>query len=279
MAPTSRNSPAEPVPPALPALPISTAVPASVVVRHIVLPDGDLMTVARFIGGVSFVLHCGTLDPGCPPGLTAGPAVGHAAGGSLVAAFNGGFKLSAGVGGYEQQGKIISPLVPGLASLVISRSGAASIGIWGHGVPQHGSPVYSVRQNLGLLVLQGRPTPAALGGWGAWGATITGVDLTARSALGENAAGQLIFVGSMSATPVDLAAALVRSGATIGMQLDINVEWVQLAYAHKPGGRLIAGIVGQARPANQYLVGWTRDFVAVMATTLAPRLPMTRVRP
>jgi hypothetical protein len=49
------------------------------------------------------------------------------------------------------------------------------------------------------------------------------------------------------------------------MELDINPEWVQLAYAKKPGWRLQAGITGQARPANQYLIGWTRDFIAVMA--------------
>ncbi len=41
----------------------------------------------------------------------------------LLAAFNGGFKLSAGVGGYEQEGHLASALGRGLASLVIDRSG------------------------------------------------------------------------------------------------------------------------------------------------------------
>jgi hypothetical protein len=243
-------------------------VPAVVIVRHLVLPDGHHVTVARFTGGVRFVLHCGSLDPGppCRHDAGAGPAIGPADRTLLVAAFNGGFKLAANVGGYEQAGKIVKPLVRGRASLVIYQSGAASIGVWGEGEPRPGRTVYSVRQNLDLLVAGGRPTRASAGGWGFWGGTITGVELTARSALGENARGQLIYLAAMSATPSDLAAALVASGARIGMELDINVEWVQLAYARKPGGRLIKGVTGQVRPANQYLLGWNRDFVTVLAT-------------
>jgi hypothetical protein len=48
------------------------------------------------------------------------------------------------------------------------------------------------------------------------------------------------------------------------MELDINPQWVQLAVAVRPGGPLIAGIPGQHRPANQYLLGWTRDFITVL---------------
>ena len=49
------------------------------------------------------------------------------------------------------------------------------------------------------------------------------------------------------------------------MELDINPEWVQLDVAHRPGGPLTAEIPSQSRPADQYLVGWTRDFFTVMA--------------
>jgi hypothetical protein len=48
------------------------------------------------------------------------------------------------------------------------------------------------------------------------------------------------------------------------MELDINPEWVQLDVARRPGGPLRAAIGGQNRPANQFLVGWARDFVAVL---------------
>jgi len=62
----------------------------------------------------------------------------------------------------------------------------------------------------------------------------------------------------MSATPYDLARALVRTGARTAMELDINPEWVPLDTARRPGGRLAAAVPGQYRPADQYLVGWTR---------------------
>jgi hypothetical protein len=69
----------------------------------------------------------------------------------------------------------------------------------------------------------------------------------------------------MSASPADLATAPVKSAARSAMGVDINPEWVQLAYAKKAGSRWHADITGQVRPASQYLTGWTRDFIAVMA--------------
>ena len=71
-----------------------------------------------------------------------------------------------------------------------------------------------------------------------------------------------------------LLASLVidRSGrARIAMELDINPERVQLDVAGRPGGPLRAAIRGQARPANQFLLGWARDFIAVLAPAGAGR--------
>ncbi len=147
--------------------------------------------------------------------------------------------------------------------MVIDKSGAARIGVWGQGMPRPHEAVFSVRQNLTLLVRHGRPTPASAD-WAIWGATLGGGELVARSALGENAAGQLIYAGSMSTSPADLAAALVHAGARTGMELDINPEWVQLDVARVPGHRLRAAIPGQGRPADQYILGWTRDFFTVL---------------
>ena len=226
--------------------------------------DGALVIVATCLGPVRYVLHDGSGDPGPVPGLRAGPAVTGAERSRLLAAFNGGFKLAAGVGGYLQEGHVLSPLRPGLASLVIDRSGQVRIGIWDRGVPVPGEAVYSVRQNLPPLVLHGRPTAAAAD-WGLWGATLGGGPDVARSAVGQDAAGHLIFAASMSAVPADLASALASHGARIAMELDINPEWVQLDVAHRPGGPLTAEIPGQSRPADQYLAGWTRDFFAVVA--------------
>ena len=69
------------------------------------IKDGSRVTVAVFSGRVTFVLHDGSQDPGLAAGrVKAGPAVRGAERTRLLAAFNGGFKLSAGAGGYEQEG-------------------------------------------------------------------------------------------------------------------------------------------------------------------------------
>jgi hypothetical protein len=226
------------------------------------------VTVAIFRGPVQYVLHNGSFDPGAAAAglVRAGPAVAGAERRRLLAAFNGGFQLNNHVGGYEQEGHVISPLKPGFASLVIDRSGHARVGIWGHGVPVPGEAVYSVRQNLQPLVEHGRPTPAAAD-WGLWGPTLGGGQYVARSALGEDRSGDLVFAASMSTTPADLADALVRYGVRTAMELDINPEWVQLDTARRPGGPLTAAVPGQHRPADQYITGWTRDFITVVAPT------------
>jgi hypothetical protein len=69
--------------------------------------DGAATTVAVFRGPVRFVLHNGSQDPGWAAsvkGVRYGPAVGSAERRHLLAAFNGGFRLSAGAGGYERRG-------------------------------------------------------------------------------------------------------------------------------------------------------------------------------
>ena len=245
--------------------------------------DGTRVTIATFLGPVRYVLHNGSADPGPAASgrVGAGPAVAGAERSQLLAAFNGGFKLSAGVGGYMQEGHVISPLRRGLASLVIDRSGQATIGVWGRGLPVPGEAVYSVRQDLRPLVLHGRPT-AESADWVLWGATLGGGAYVARSAVGQDNAGDLMYAASMSAVPADLAVALARHGARIAMELDINPEWVQLDAAGRPGGALTAEIPGQYRPSGQYLAGWARDFFTVLARPARPPVtspPPARIKP
>jgi hypothetical protein len=241
------------------------AAPPRIVVSHERAADGSAITVATFYGGVRYVLHNGSSDPGplAARVVREGPKVTGAERGMLLAGFNGGFKIKANVGGYEQEGHVIVPLRSGYASLIIDRSGEARIAVWGAGVAEPGEDIYSVRQNLPPLVLDGRPTPAAAD-WHKWGGTVGGLEYVGRSALGEDANGNLIYAASMATNPADLAAALVRAGARIGMQLDINPNWIQLDVARWPGGPLRTQVPGQWRPASQYLTGWTRDFVVVL---------------
>jgi len=192
-----------------------------------------------------------------------GPSIGPDEAPVLVAAFNGGFEAAAGAGGFELNGQVLVPLLPGYASLVIDDGGTARVGVWGQNLPAPGEQVASVRQNLPPLVAGGQPAPN-IGDIAAWGATLGGGAVVARSSLAEDGAGNLLFAASMDALPADLADALVSVGAVNGMELDINPEWVQLASAATPGGPLAPGIPGQNRPGDQYQVGWTRDFVTVL---------------
>jgi hypothetical protein len=238
-------------------------VPVRVAFSRVRAADGSVITIAAFSGPARYVLHDGSQDPGALAGrVAAGPKVTGSARARLVAAFNGGFRLASLAGGYEQAGQIARPIRTGLASLVIDAAGRARIGVWGSGVPAAGERVYSVRQNLWLLVSGGRPTRDSARWW-RWGGTIGHAEYVARSALGESRPGELMYAASMSTTPADLAWALARAGTRVAMELDINPEWVQLDAASRPGGPLRAGIPGQHRPADQYLTGWTRDFIAV----------------
>lgn len=236
--------------------------------RTFSLPDGAQVTVARFRAGrVTYDLHIGSQDP--PTGQAtlgpdAGPSVSAAEQPHLLACFNGGFMASTGSGGVEVGGQVLVPLSNGDASLVIDTSGAGRVGVWGQGLPAAGESVASVRQNLPPLVIGGQPSPQ-IGDVAAWGATLGGGSAVARSALGEDANGDLLYAGSMSAVPADMAQALIDAGATTAMELDINPEWVQLDTAPTPGAPLVAGVPGQNRPANQCQVGWTRDFITVLA--------------
>lgn len=238
------------------------------------MTDGTTITVIRFRAGqVHFVLHDGSQDPpvgsaSLPP--TSQSAISAAEMPVLLGAFNGGFEVSAGAGGVEIDGQVLTPLQQGMASLVIDKSGAATLGVWGEGgFPPSTIQVTSVRQNLPPLVSGGQPTPGAQT-WNAWGATLGGGADVARSALGVDAAGNLLYAASMSTVPSDLADALVSAGAVTAMELDINPEWVQADVSPSPGAPLATGVPGQNRPANQYLTGWSRDFVTVLAGGPAP---------
>jgi hypothetical protein len=181
----------------------------------------------------------------------------------LLAAFNGGFKVNAAAGGVEVDGQTLTPLIDGFASFVIDTNGTGRIGVWGSTVPVPGEQVVSVRQNLRPLIEDGQMS-SQIGNINQWGLTLHGVAATARSALGQDSAGDILYAASMSALPMDLATALSDDGATVAMELDINPDWIQLDLDSMAGGPLLAAVPGQSRPANQYLVGWTRDFFTVL---------------
>lgn len=233
------------------------------------LPDGASVTLVRYHAGTYRLdFHLGSQDPpssGFPVTAIDGDAISAAERPSLIGAFNGGFETSTGSGGVELDGHVLVPLVTGDASLVVYSNGTAQVGAWGEGVPAKGKTVVSVRQNLTPLISNGVVSPQ-IADVASWGAELYGVPGTARSAVGIDPSGNLVYAASMAALPVDLATALRDAGVTNAMELDINPYWIQGDVTSRPGGALRAAIPAQQRPADTYLLGWTRDFYAVLAS-------------
>ena len=243
----------------------STARGIAIEGRLVSLSDGTKVTLFRFrAGATAFALHAGSQDPGPVAGSPHGDSVRGAERSRLLAAFNGAFKVSAGTGGYLQDGVPVRSLRAGLATFAIDAAGNGLVGVWRHDIPRPGEHVVSAVQNLLPLVASGRMSPH-IDDRLSWGATLGHVTYVARSGIGADARGNILYAASMSVGPRDLAAALLAAGAVNAMELDINPEWVQLDYATRPGGVLHAGIALQHRPARQFVTGWTRSFVAVLS--------------
>ncbi len=220
-------------------------------------------------------LYSGSTIPGDGPWQYTAP-VSSSAAVSLVAAFNSGFLMTNANGGYYSEGKTVSPLRDGAASLVISRDGTATVGQWGRDVTMSSS-VESVRQNLDLLVDNGQAVAGLLASDTAkWGFTLGNRVYVWRSGLGVTADGALVYVGGPDLNIVNLADVLVRAGAVRAMELDINTDWVNLATFNPPAGTTAATAATAANgtdmlanmaasPSRYFASWWTRDFVTMSA--------------
>ena len=213
-------------------------------------------------------LHSGTTDAGTV-GWRYGPVIAGLERKRLVAAFNGGFRLSVGVGGFESFGRTAAPLGDGLGSVVTYIDGTTDIGSWHHEVPASGRTVASVRQNLPLLIDHGTAA-STLDCVSCWGATLGGVIDPARSALGIQANGHLIWAGAEHATVSTITDALLSAGVVRAVELDINPEWVAgYLYGHGGGAGPLATVPvvpGQQGIPGQFLEPWSRDFFTIAAT-------------
>jgi hypothetical protein len=226
-------------------------------------------------------LYSGSKSPGGGPyRYTAPVQPGQAL--SLVAAFNGGFKMADAHGGYYTEGRLIDPLVEGAASLVIYAGGRVTVGAWGTDVRMT-PDVVAVRQNLVPLVADGRPTAlAASADWQAWGSTcgvsscaasVPGIEHQWRSGAGVTSDGALVYVVGPGLDPLQLAQLLVRAGVVRGMQLDINPAWPVFASyapgsprglaAPSNGSKLLA--TTKQGPWTFFEPWWARDFITMSA--------------
>ena len=216
---------------------------------------------------VTLRLHSGTVDAG-GSGWRWGPDVSTHERRNVVAAFNGGFKLDTGAGGFMSYGRVAAPLRNDLGSIVTYDDGTTDVGSWHREVPWPGRPVVSVRQNLSLLIDQGNAA-SNVDCLSCWGATLGGVSAPARSALGITADRRLIWVGGEHLTATELTTALRGARVIRAVELDINPEWVAAYfYGHREGiGPLapVPVVPGQPGVRGQFLVPYGRDFFSVQA--------------
>ncbi len=200
------------------------------------------------------------------PGGGSGPAGGHvptAALGSLLAAFNSGYKMKDTAGGTLIEGRSTRTMVDGIATLAIRPDGTATVGEWGTDLTTAQGYV-GLRQNLHLMVQNGAVVDGVTtNAGGRWG-TVRNTLPTWRSGLGVTASGDVVYVGGNHLTLGVLAEALVRSGAVTAMELDIHRGMVTFnLFTHQPtltGHKLLPDMT---TPADRYLSTDWRDFIMV----------------
>ncbi|MBV9212154.1 MAG: hypothetical protein JOZ25_00730 [Actinobacteria bacterium] len=182
----------------------------------------------------------------------------------LLATFNGGFNPADYAGGFYTGGRLLEAMRPGLATLVGTTSGRVDVRTW-HGGSRPGRNIVFARQNLPLIVADGRPNPGLSGGR-EWGTTVGNTTLVWRSGVGVDRHGNLLYAAASYRTVQGLADILVHAGAIRAMELDINSYWVTFNVFGQRGARSPSKLLGgMDRPATRYLAPDDRDFFAVYA--------------
>jgi hypothetical protein len=147
----------------------------------------------------------------------------------VVAAFNGGFQAQHGEYGMQANRIMYLPPKPFAATVMEMRDGSTAFGTWpaspgagGVGGATVPDEVLSYRQNLTALVEFDKFNPWGRNWWGGtppgWGDNIH----TARTAICITKENFVGYFWSASISPDDLAAALLATGCSYGIHLDMN---------------------------------------------------------
>jgi hypothetical protein len=214
-------------------------------------------------GATKFRYFPGALEPPVP--IVRGPEeIPPSLRRGLRAVFNGGFKLHDAGEGYAYQGRTWTPMLNGIGTLVQYRDGRVDVISW-NGGPKAGPDVLVARQNLPLIINNGRENPNLSDG-PEWGATVGNAIRVWRSGLGVDRRGNLIYVAAPEQTVRTLANSLLRAGAVRALELDINEYWTSfITYAHRYAQHPANLLPAMIRPNTRYLTPDDRDFFAIFA--------------
>jgi hypothetical protein len=212
-------------------------------------------------------LHAGSSDGGTR-GWAYGDQISRREIHLVIAAVNGGFKLTYRDVGFVSGRRVAVALKTGLGSIVTYTDGTTDIGAWREGVPSARRTVFSVLQNQRLLIDRGMAAASVAECIIAcWGETIGSRTVVARAGLGITTGGQLVWAAGEQLAPAGLAAALKHAGAARAVELDINPAWVAgYLYLHRRSGPAAVPLVpGQIGIAGELLEPYSRDFLTLVA--------------
>jgi hypothetical protein len=229
----------------------------------------NLPEYPRVVAGLAWIdtkrtiltLNPGRLEPSVS--LPRGPMeVPRGKRGGLLATFNSGFKLSDANGGFVRGGHTYAAMRDGQGTLVGYADGRVDVIDWSHGSTAPPSVSFA-RQNLPLIVSEGKPNPSLSNG-AEWGATVGNAVLVWRSGIGIDRHGDLIYAAGNDQTVASLARTLIHAGAVRAMELDINSYWVSFITYGAPSAEGPTNLLsGMERPDTRYLEPDDRDFFAV----------------
>ncbi len=224
----------------------------------------------RLVAGVAWIntsqttitLYPGRLEPSVELPSRGTMDVPASVRSKLLATFNSGFKLADSRGGWALNGHAYVPMREGQATFVRYANGSYDVTSW-HGGPTVPSSVVFARQNLPLLVDEGRLNPTVSNG-AEWGATVGNAVQVWRSGIGVDAHGNILYAAANYQTVSSLAKVLQHAGAVRAMELDINSYWISFNTYAAPGALAPGKLLSETeRPASRYLSPDDRDFFAV----------------
>lgn len=242
-------------------------------------PFARVALVAMDLTRTQLHLVIGTQEPASSQparGLRSGaiPADVQASG-TLIAAWNGGFKAVHSHYGIMTDGVTWLNPIDGMATVGIARDGHIEMGAWGREILPSGDWL-AWRQNNPPLIAKGvvNPEVAKTANTIRWGASINGAVFIWRSGMGMTKGHHwLIYAAGNSLSVATLTEALRAANCDAAMQLDVNASWEQyVTFAARPQTVKVRGqaielpLTGQklidqmvAGPAL-FLVPYTRDF-------------------
>ena len=223
-----------------------------------------IVTYAAWIDhtATQLALYPGRYEP--PAGEPRGPMmVPEGQRDRLLAVFNSGFKSKDSIAGFAVNGHVYTSFTSDIGTLLGFDNGNVDIRSWSGGSPK--DRVVFARQNLPLIVEDGKPNPSLSTNGAEWGWTLGNAVRVWRSGVGVDDHGNIIYVAAPEQTVMSLASSLIRAGAVRGLEFDINTAWPTFNYFNAAGGKSPVKFLPnpQYPGETRYLVPDDRDFFAV----------------